>query len=456
MLRSERNILKEKNHVIFFRIRRLWIILLMIISSLSANAQYSHATVIDSTNLSSLYLTTNISAIDTVSIDTVAIDTVYYEDIQYTKNNWFISITGGFADLESEQTDYVSFKDRIRPTIGISFGKWVNPVVAVRLNFTAAKLQGYVVWNDVTNMGVGNWYFGKNHRYNNARHDYVPADVDGTTGAEIKKRYFGKKLDTNGYQGYIYEVPYAGGSFDGVFNLSNLFSHYNPKRLLDIYAYAGVGFTHTFGDLSRDQTDINSVMGKTGVSFNFRLSDHVGLFLEQQTIVVPEFFDWRVGDGNTMDLIFNYSAGITFNLGATSKKVIQRPEIKEIIEQINITQAPKPESKPEKEKLYIAVHFAIDKHNVQPSEMYKLDRIADYMYQYPDSKIAISGYADVQTAYPSYNQKLSERRVNEVVRLLHERYGISMSRLAIKAFGDKVQPFYENNLNRAVIAFDIE
>jgi len=112
--------------------------------------------------------------------------------------------------------------------------------------------------------------------------------------------------------------------------------------------------------------------------------------------------------------------------------------------------------KPKKERLYIPIHYIIDRWDIQPKEMYKLDEIVKFMIKYPSVKVSVTGYADVKTAYPAYNLRLGEKRANEVIRVLVQRYGIDRNRILSKSLGDTVQPFDMNELNRAVIAFDIE
>jgi outer membrane protein OmpA-like peptidoglycan-associated protein len=89
-------------------------------------------------------------------------------------------------------------------------------------------------------------------------------------------------------------------------------------------------------------------------------------------------------------------------------------------------------------------------------EMYKLDDIVRFMIQYPDVHISVTGYADVQTAYPAYNLKLGEERANEVIRVLTILYGMDADRISGKSLGDTVQPFRVNDSNRVVIAIDVE
>jgi len=297
-----------------------------------------------------------------------------------------------------------------------------------------------------------------------------------------------------------------------MFNIKNYFSRYNPKGIFNPVLFAGFGYAHTFKadavnpDLFQQllneataaghnrisdfaygksgQIAVNSAMVKTGMQLGFRLGDALDLFLEGQWLILPEFFDRRVGDNMLHDWVFNAQVGFTYkfnerffyeplcnktvyvnqpaivatrndcceDIAATLRRIEDILERRPVV--INERERAAPVI-PDLENLKVIVHFVIDKWEVRQSEMYKLDEIAKFMAKYPQVRVSISGYADVQTAYPAYNMKLSERRVNEVERILATKYGIDKSRLRKEHYGDTVQPFNVNELNRAVIAFDI-
>jgi OOP family OmpA-OmpF porin len=68
----------------------------------------------------------------------------------------------------------------------------------------------------------------------------------------------------------------------------------------------------------------------------------------------------------------------------------------------------------------------------------------------PQATIMLTGYADKQTGTPQVNKRVSQRRVQSVKKALISR-GIASSRIVTEAKGDTVQPFSENDQNRAVI-----
>ena len=445
------------------------------------------------------------------------------------KDNWFISIGGGLAYLESEQSRYVALTDAMKPTVSFAVGKWVNPIVGIRFSVTAAKLQGFSEWHNriadpndpnynPAAWGHGNWYIGKNYEdpleslagrsftntymdasYGNLHDDFqnpLFKDIAVKTGEYIEETFL--EMDkprhtSNGSDGYDYFLTYAAGSFDLMLNVNNLFGCYKPNRFFNFNIFGGVGYSHTFkeekwvddpnrekvgkrnaaGQVERSKSAVNSIMAKAGFEMNFRLSEQMTFNIEPNLLVLPEFFDRRVGDGNTMDGVYNVLAGFTYKFKeryfyepiCNEKQVIINNIINEVRADDDILarlkrieaalQQPVPLRQIDTEHLKVVVHFIIDKWEVRQSEMYKLDEIAKFMNKYPRVRVSISGYADVQTAYPAYNLKLSENRAKEVSRILATKYGIDKSRLRIEHYGDTVQPFDINELNRAVIAFDL-
>ncbi len=232
------------------------------------------------------------------------------------------------------------------------------------------------------------------------------------------------------------------------------------------------------GQVDRSKTAVNSVMTKLGMEMSFRLTDQVSFNVEAQALFVPEIFDRMAGDGNTQDVVLNGLVGFTYKFKerhfyeplctSTEKIVYLNPVVNEtrsdccddILERLDrlenlLQQQPTPQVQEEIEHLKVTIFFVIDKWNVRPSEMYKLEEISSFMARNPKVRVSISGYADIQTAYPAYNKRLSERRAEEVARILTTRFGIDKNRLRVSFYGDTVQPFDVNELNRAVIAFDI-
>ena len=97
------------------------------------------------------------------------------------------------------------------------------------------------------------------------------------------------------------------------------------------------------------------------------------------------------------------------------------------------------------------VFFTINSITVSETEQLKIKDVADYLKKYPQAKVVVSGYADVGTGNAKINARLAAGRADIVVRDLKEKYGISEDRITYASYGDTVQPFEENDLNRVSI-----
>ena len=399
------------------------------------------------------------------------------------QDNWFLSLYGGAAMLQSEESRYRNFEDQLNLTGGFALGKWHSPVWGLRLSASMAKLQGFAVNCNEGVVGqpyyfMGSWLTGANFTNGEGASGIQNSYTSGTTpdGANlIANRYLNldDRIVTPKGTGYSYDATYFGASIDVLLNLKNYFSRYNPKAVFNPVLYAGLGYARTFGDDSKEWIAVDNIMGKGGLQLNFRLGNNCDFFIDGQALVLPEFFDRRVGDNLLVDVVLNGLAGFTFKFNEANFyepcyvipqqiAYVDKPQQNygdDITERLNKIEElllnPPRTGRVDPENLRVIVYFIIDKWEVRQSEMYKLDEIAKFMNKYQNVRVSIEGYADIQTAYPAYNMKLSKRRADEVARILTTKYGIDSRRLRVQHFGDTVQPFNVNELNRAVIAFDI-
>jgi outer membrane protein OmpA-like peptidoglycan-associated protein len=280
---------------------------------------------------------------------------------------------------------------------------------------------------------------------------------------------FGMRIGASGWQakgswtrprGY-YKYKYVQGNLDFVFNLTNAFCGWNPKRVFNGYVFVGGAFNHAFDndeaialynsgsrfsylwDPSR-----NSFAGRAGLGANFRVSDHVAINVELNANGLSDHFNSKYG-GN-IDWQFNALAGLTFTFGK-SYKVVPAPE-----PQPEPAPAPKPEPVKEQPAPKVApfecnVFFTINSYEISKSEAQKVDNLAKYLKEHKDAKVEITGYADKGTGTAQVNKRISQRRAAAVAAALAER-GIDSSRVVTSAKGDTVQPFSVNDENRVAIA----
>ena len=92
------------------------------------------------------------------------------------------------------------------------------------------------------------------------------------------------------------------------------------------------------------------------------------------------------------------------------------------------------------------VFFLINRYDIRPEEMEKVEECVAYLNKYPEAKIDITGYADKNTGNATINLRLSKQRVNAVYDALIQR-GIAADRINKDYKGDTVQPFGNDEAN---------
>ena len=290
---------------------------------------------------------------------------------------------------------------------------------------------------------------------------------------------FGLRLGASGWQAkgralanYMtdYKFKYIQGNLDATLSLSNLICGFNPKRTLDLYAFLGVGFNHGFDNdeaiaINNAGTNLeyiwdkkNFVAGRGGLGLNVRLSDIVALNVEANAHLLSDHFNSKYGDN--ADWQFNGLVGLTINFGRsyTSAPVV----VEEVTEAVEVVPAPQPVPTPKPEpapapapkpqpKMTKDVFFLINSANVRPTEMPKVNELVAFLKANPQTRVAITGYADKETGSANYNMGLSERRAEAVAKILRDN-GIADSRITVSAKGGTQQPFDVQVENRVAIA----
>lgn len=115
-----------------------------------------------------------------------------------------------------------------------------------------------------------------------------------------------------------------------------------------------------------------------------------------------------------------------------------------------------PAPPPQRRTIDLEILFDTDKSIVKEQYMGRIAEVAAFMREYPNAVAAIEGHTDSR-ASDSYNQALSQRRVNAVRKILIDRYGIAPDRLNAVGYGES-RPIADNSTpegrqkNRRVLA----
>lgn len=310
--------------------------------------------------------------------------------------------------------------------------------------------------------------------------DLISPNVQLGIGYQFNS-WFGARLAANawqskgGYNGYddnnlpgnvTYKYKYVAPGIDFMFNLSNAIWGFNPMRVVNVTAFIGGGANIAFknddaNDLYKkgytmsyiwDGTKVRAV-GRAGLDVDFRICDRFSIGVEGNANILSDHYNSKKA-GNA-DWYFNALVGFKVNLGKTYKKVEAPAEIIRTVE-------PEPQKKVEEaapvkqevkkaEEIRRDIFFNINTIKVSASEESKVQELANYLKNNPDTKMEITGYADANTGTDAINSKLAKQRAQSVADELTGKYGISKDRISVSSEGAKVQPFSVNDKNRVSI-----
>ena len=334
--------------------------------------------------------------------------------------------------------------------------------------------------------------------------DLLSYNVQAAVGRQFSKLW-GARLAVNAWQSkggskynfvnnakwygneYGWKWNYIAPTLDATLNLSNLIAGYNPKRVFNLSAFAGIGLniawkndeaatvnTQIKNDLgSVDQNGVAQplgyeplaylwdgtklrLMGQFGLNADFNVSEKVSLGIELSANTLNDKYNSKKA-GN-WDWYFNALAGVKIALGKSySTRFIPAPEpeiryVEKIVEKI--VEVPVPAQAETNataaEPLRRDIFFTIGKTVIRKSEQQKIKDVVDYLNANPEAKVNVTGYADAGTGNDRINDRLAAGRADAVVKAL-KKAGISASRISYDSKGARVQPFADNDSNRVSI-----
>ena len=294
---------------------------------------------------------------------------------------------------------------------------------------------------------------------------------------------------------YKWKWNYIAPTVDITFNLSNLISGVNPKRVFSVGAFAGIGANIAWGnsqaqDVNRtlkpalgyaynvyapnpdptlagtptivrvegqdplaylwDGTKTRLVL-QAGLTGDIKINDKFAVTLEVSANTLNDKYNSK--KAKNWDWYFNALAGLKVNFGPTySTKFIPAPEpeiryVEKIVEKIVEVPAPAPVAA---EPLRRDIFFLINKAVIRDSEASKVNDIVAYLNENKDAKVQVTGYADAGTGNDKINDRLAAQRADAVVKALKDA-GIAADRISFDSKGARVQPFADNDSNRVSI-----
>jgi len=388
-------------------------------------------------------------------------DSLYYDEFAYLDDyhfadNIFLLGQVGMSHSMSENTRFGNFFANERPSFNIGVGKWIYPAFGTRITLGLHPQVGRAEWeiSDTWPNVFGNYGY-------------------------------------NMFSGYV----------DGLVNLTNIIFKYREDRVFNLIGIIGLGYNHTFGfdknkcDLMRRgisvsggkiipgtdekpgtiRYDVNTDPGNffaahVGLQGRWKVNaawDIIGEVTFNGTDdkyngheydrVYDTYFDILVGaqfhfkdcHGRRR---FHYVKYLNSELIERLAKMLSDENerlseanmaIPEIFEKIKFSEA-----------LQTTVSFYVDRYYITEAQRKNVKSVATFLFTHPDINLVVTGYADVETAYPAYNLRLSQKRAQAVYDMLVNDFHVPTNRLRIDYKGDTVQPYAAvNEWNRAVIFF---
>ena len=327
--------------------------------------------------------------------------------------------------------------------------------------------------------------------------DLLSYNVQAAVGRQFSPLW-GARLAVNAWQSkagskfelankeYKWKWNYIAPTIDGTFNLSNAICGFNPNRVFNLSAFAGIGLnigwkndqaatadaaiknevltsTGSMGvpytidgglDYLWDGTKVR-LMGQFGLIADFRLSDNWAINLEASANTLNDKYNSK--KAKNWDWYFNALLGVKYNFGKTySTRFIPAPEpeiryVEKIVEKI--VEVPAKVEEPAAtaaEPLRRDIFFAIGKTVIRKSEQQKVNEVVEYLNANPEAKVNVTGYADAGTGNDRINDRLAAGRADVVVKAL-KKAGIAADRISYDSKGARVQPFADNDSNRVSI-----
>jgi len=265
---------------------------------------------------------------------------------------------------------------------------------------------------------------------------------------------------------------------DLLINLTNWMKGYDANRKLDFSAFAGIG-----GAYLNNNTNLTPIAGivRGGLQSDYHINPKLNLNLMLELNLATDNYNDVAYAPAPVDIFPALTLGLTYNISKPTEKtqptvqseIQPKTEEKTVVKEektIEPVAVASTETKPaivpdsvKKEvketpiipaplNLNEKIFFTINKATIinKPQDD-AITNIVNFMRQYPNSTVTISGYADKSTGSVEANNLMSKMRAVTIANTLIQKYGISSKRLYLKWYGAGVQPYLIASKNRLVI-----
>lgn len=392
-------------------------------------------------------------------------DSLYYDDYAYLddykfRDNFFALLQGGISHSMSENTRFGKFFSNFEPSVNLGIGKWIYPSFGVRLTIGVHPQVGRAD-QELCDLGAYGYGLATNEKYP-----------------------FGN-----------YKFKLFTGYFDGLINLTNIVYKYRESRKFNLVGIVGLGYNYTFGfekkkleawrngiwysnpsgDTQKFKYEVNSESGKyfaahVGLQGRWKVSNAWDFTAEVTFNGTDDEYN-GISYDRVYDTYFDVLLGVQFHFKDSHGRrrfhyvkhletaVLERlakmaDDENDRLAEANLMMPEIYEKIKLSEALQTTISFYVDRYYITDAQMKNLKSVATFLRTHPDINLIVTGYADVETAYPAYNLRLSQKRAQTVYDTLVNEFKVPKDRLRIDFKGDTVQPYDQvNEWNRAVIFF---
>ena len=332
--------------------------------------------------------------------------------------HWFIQVQGGVGTTFTNR----KFTDLISPTASVGFGRWFAPAIGARLHVNAWESKG------------------------------------------------GFKSIEN-----TYKYKYVNSNLDLLINLNNLFAKNNFHRL-NFILVGGVGLNYAWKNddliaiknLPKESTanawgkgqnreDLLSHNLRAGLMIDYNVAKHFSIGLEVDANNLDDRFNSKYNDAD--DWMVTAQLSLTYKFGhkrpdKPKTVVVSTPPVavRDASDIVTDKAASAAAAVIAVAPISGVITYTIRTVDITKAQEATINKVVDWYKQNPNvqKQIIVEGYADKGTGKAASNMKFSQQRAENVAKVLQEK-GIPSSDITVKAYGDTVQPFAENDKNRAVI-----
>jgi len=359
------------------------------------------------------------------------------------KDNWFLEAKVGASMFMASDWNFDSaLKDVTSPYVGLSFGKYFNPIFGARIEVGAWQLK-----NKFNEPGLDIDPLKANFIQTNL--DFMFNLLNGFGKMKVDRKFdlygimgvgYMRHLGyVNGVEDYGFETNKMGGSRNYVNTKVALQGQFHVSQAVDINLELSGNFLSTsFMQSSRKFNGYINAMA--GVAYKFKKRG-----FELGEVVEP-------GLVASLNDEINKQRGIV----AGNEREINdlRNQLKDSREEnamLNEKLAEAEKNKGEKLHNETVITYRIGKTDVSKEQLVTIYNVAQMLKDNPDATVEIKAYADAKTGSAKRNKYLTEKRADTIVKILTENYGIDENRISSTAYGSDNQIYDNNDWNRVAV-----